>query len=172
MRSGSTATLPISVRPAGFDFDPRMNAGYNSNLIRPFQGYASITEYTSGASSNYHSLQRRSSADSPITSRCKAHTRSARPSEKWPPRATQLPRIPCTGAGTAASLTSTPPMSSRQLHLYLAGLPRAPRPPRPDVRQLAGKRIPLAAERTRTLTRPLHLHARPGNAAQRYRRIG
>jgi hypothetical protein len=48
---------PDFVRPAGSDFDPRINAGYNSNLIRPYQGYASITEYTSGASSNYHSLQ-------------------------------------------------------------------------------------------------------------------
>ena len=45
------------VHPAGYSYDPRINTGYNSNLIRPFQGYASITEFTSGASSNYHSLQ-------------------------------------------------------------------------------------------------------------------
>jgi hypothetical protein len=45
------------LHPAGYSYDPRINAGYNSNLIRPYQGYASITEFTSGASSNYHSLQ-------------------------------------------------------------------------------------------------------------------
>jgi hypothetical protein len=48
---------PDYVRPAGYDFDPRLNAGFNSNLIRPFQGYGSITQFVSGASSNYHSLQ-------------------------------------------------------------------------------------------------------------------
>ena len=48
---------PDYVRPAGYDFDPRLNSGFNSNLIRPFQGYGSITEYNSGASSTYHSLQ-------------------------------------------------------------------------------------------------------------------
>jgi len=48
---------PDFVRPAGYDFDPRINAGYNSNLLRPFQGYASITEFDTGASSTYHSLQ-------------------------------------------------------------------------------------------------------------------
>jgi hypothetical protein len=49
--------LPDFLHPAGYNFDPRLNAGYNSNLIRPYQGYASITTFTSGASSSYHSLQ-------------------------------------------------------------------------------------------------------------------
>ncbi len=48
---------PDFAHPAGYNFDPRINAGYNSNLLRPYQGYGSITEFTSGASSNYHSLQ-------------------------------------------------------------------------------------------------------------------
>ncbi len=43
--------------PAGYQFDPRLNAGYNENLIRPFVGYASITQYNSGLGSIYHSLQ-------------------------------------------------------------------------------------------------------------------
>jgi hypothetical protein len=48
---------PDFVRPAGFDFDPRLNAGFNSNLIRPYQGYAAVTEFDTGVSSTYHSLQ-------------------------------------------------------------------------------------------------------------------
>jgi hypothetical protein len=44
--------------PAGFNFDPRLNtAGYNSNLLRPFVGYGSITQFNSGLTSTYHSLQ-------------------------------------------------------------------------------------------------------------------
>lgn len=42
---------------AGLDFDPRLNAGYNSNLLRPFQGYSGITWFSSGLDSIYHSLQ-------------------------------------------------------------------------------------------------------------------
>jgi hypothetical protein len=45
------------VRSAGYDFDPRLNAGFNSNLIRPYKGYGSITEFSTGVSSTYHSLQ-------------------------------------------------------------------------------------------------------------------
>lgn len=41
----------------GFDFDPRINAGFSTNLLRPFQGYAAITQFNSGVSSIYHSLQ-------------------------------------------------------------------------------------------------------------------
>ena len=41
----------------GFDFDPRINAGTNTNPLRPFQGYATITQFNSGLSSVYHSLQ-------------------------------------------------------------------------------------------------------------------
>jgi len=48
---------PDFLYPVGHNFDPRINAGYNSNLLRPYQGYASITEFTSGASSSYHALQ-------------------------------------------------------------------------------------------------------------------
>ena len=51
------ANAPDFVRPAGYDFDPRLNAGFNSNLIRPYQGYAAITQYNTGVSSTYHSLQ-------------------------------------------------------------------------------------------------------------------
>jgi hypothetical protein len=43
--------------PAGFDFDPRLNAGFNENLSRPFRGYATITQFNTGLSSTYHSLQ-------------------------------------------------------------------------------------------------------------------
>lgn len=41
----------------GYDFDARLNAGLNSNLIRPFQGYSGITWVASGLDSIYHSLQ-------------------------------------------------------------------------------------------------------------------
>lgn len=41
----------------GLDFDPRLNAGYNSNLLRPFPGYSGITWFSSGLDSTYHSLQ-------------------------------------------------------------------------------------------------------------------
>lgn len=41
----------------GLDFDPRLNAGYNTNFLRPFQGYSAITWFTSGLDSAYHSLQ-------------------------------------------------------------------------------------------------------------------
>jgi hypothetical protein len=45
-------------RPPGLDFDPRINtSAVNTNAIRPFQGYADITQFNSGLSSNYHSLQ-------------------------------------------------------------------------------------------------------------------
>src|SRR5581483_2493581 len=47
----------FGVRPPGVDFDPRLNAGFNSNLLRPFVGYAAITQFNSGLSSNYHSFQ-------------------------------------------------------------------------------------------------------------------
>jgi hypothetical protein len=43
--------------PAGLDFDPRLNTGFNENLIRPFRGYAGITQFNSGLDSIYHSLQ-------------------------------------------------------------------------------------------------------------------
>lgn len=43
--------------PAGYQFDPRLNQGYNSNLIRPFVGYGGITEFSNGLNSDYHSLQ-------------------------------------------------------------------------------------------------------------------
>jgi hypothetical protein len=41
----------------GYDFDPRLNSGLNSNLIRPFVGYGSINQFNSGLTSSYHSLQ-------------------------------------------------------------------------------------------------------------------
>jgi hypothetical protein len=47
----------FGVRPAGFNFDPRLNQGYNVNLLRPFVGYGSITQFNSGLSSTYHSFQ-------------------------------------------------------------------------------------------------------------------
>ena len=47
----------FGARPAGVDFDPRLNAGFNSNLLRPFVGYAGITQFNSGLSSTYHSFQ-------------------------------------------------------------------------------------------------------------------
>jgi hypothetical protein len=43
--------------PAGYDFDPRLNTGFNENLIRPYVGYGSITQFNSGLNSTYHSLQ-------------------------------------------------------------------------------------------------------------------
>lgn len=44
--------------PPGLDFDPRLNSNaVNINTIRPFQGYADITQFNSGLSSKYHSLQ-------------------------------------------------------------------------------------------------------------------
>ena len=47
----------FGVRVPGLDFDPRLNTGYNSNLLRPFQGYSGITWFSSGLDSIYHSLQ-------------------------------------------------------------------------------------------------------------------
>jgi hypothetical protein len=48
---------PAYVPPAGAQFDPRINAGFNTNLLRPFQGYAAITQVNSGINSVYNSLQ-------------------------------------------------------------------------------------------------------------------
>jgi hypothetical protein len=48
---------PVFTAPAGFNFDPRINAGFNTNLLRPFQGYAAITQVNSGINSIYNSLQ-------------------------------------------------------------------------------------------------------------------
>ncbi len=47
----------FGVRVPGLDFDPRLNTGYNSNLLRPFQGYSGMTWFSSGLDSIYHSLQ-------------------------------------------------------------------------------------------------------------------
>ncbi|MEO7145701.1 MAG: carboxypeptidase-like regulatory domain-containing protein [Bryobacteraceae bacterium] len=47
----------FGVTPPGYDFDPRLGQGYNQNLLRPFAGYAGITEFSSGLSSDYNSLQ-------------------------------------------------------------------------------------------------------------------
>ena len=48
----------FGVTPAGYNFDPRLNAsGFNSNLLRPFVGYGSITQFNQGLTSTYHSLQ-------------------------------------------------------------------------------------------------------------------
>ena len=47
----------FGVRPAAGNFDTRLNAGFNSNLLRPFVGYAAITQFNSGLSSSYHSFQ-------------------------------------------------------------------------------------------------------------------
>lgn len=45
-------------RPPGLDFDTRINTNtVNLNEIRPFIGYGGITEYNSGLTSTYHSLQ-------------------------------------------------------------------------------------------------------------------
>ncbi len=48
---------PAYIPPAGFQFDPRINGGFNTNLLRPFQGYAAITQVNSGINSIYNSLQ-------------------------------------------------------------------------------------------------------------------
>jgi hypothetical protein len=48
---------PAFIPPAGYNFDPRINAGFNTNLLRPYQGYAAITQVNSGLNSIYHSLQ-------------------------------------------------------------------------------------------------------------------
>ncbi len=48
----------FGVTPGGYNFDPRLNtSGFNSNLLRPFAGYGSITQFNSGLTSTYHSLQ-------------------------------------------------------------------------------------------------------------------
>ena len=48
---------PAFVPPAGYNFDPRINAGFNTNLLRPYQGYAAINLAGSGLNSIYNSLQ-------------------------------------------------------------------------------------------------------------------
>jgi hypothetical protein len=48
---------PAFVPPAGYQFDPRINAGMNTNLLAPYQGYAAITDVESGLNSIYNSLQ-------------------------------------------------------------------------------------------------------------------
>jgi hypothetical protein len=48
---------PAFIAPPGVQFDPRINGGTNTNLLRPYQGYTSITQVNSGDGSNYHSLQ-------------------------------------------------------------------------------------------------------------------
>jgi hypothetical protein len=48
---------PAFVAPAGYNFDPRLNAGFNTNVLRPYQGYAAITQVNSGINSIYNSLQ-------------------------------------------------------------------------------------------------------------------
>ena len=48
---------PAFVAPAGYNFDPRLNAGYNTNLLRQYQGYGAITQVNSGINSIYNSLQ-------------------------------------------------------------------------------------------------------------------
>jgi hypothetical protein len=48
---------PAFVPPAGYQFDPRINAGMNTNLLRPYVGYAAITQVNSGLNSNYNSFQ-------------------------------------------------------------------------------------------------------------------
>ena len=48
---------PAFIPPAGYNFDPRLNAGFNTNLLRPYQGYAAITQVNSGLNSIYNSLQ-------------------------------------------------------------------------------------------------------------------
>src|SRR5579872_2574570 len=47
----------FGITPPGYQFDPRLNQGYNSNLLRPFVGYGGITEFSNGLNSDYHSLQ-------------------------------------------------------------------------------------------------------------------
>jgi hypothetical protein len=48
---------PAFIPPAGANFDPRLNAGFNTNLLRPIAGYAAITQVNSGINSIYNSLQ-------------------------------------------------------------------------------------------------------------------
>lgn len=48
---------PAFVPPAGYNFDPRLNSGYNTNLLRPYVGYAAINQVNSGLNSIYNSLQ-------------------------------------------------------------------------------------------------------------------
>ena len=48
---------PAFIPPAGYNFDPRLNAGFNTNLLRPFVGYAAINQVNSGINSIYNSLQ-------------------------------------------------------------------------------------------------------------------
>lgn len=44
--------------PAGYQFDPRTNnSSVQTNAIRPYLGYGSITEFDNGLNSNYNSLQ-------------------------------------------------------------------------------------------------------------------
>jgi hypothetical protein len=44
--------------PAGYQFDPRINnSSVQTNAIRPYLGYGSITEFDNGLNSNYNSLQ-------------------------------------------------------------------------------------------------------------------
>lgn len=48
----------FGTRIPGLDFDPRLNTNtVNLNVLRPFVGYADITQYNSGLSSIYHSFQ-------------------------------------------------------------------------------------------------------------------
>ena len=51
------ANSPALIPPAGYQFDPRINAGFNTNLLRPYQGYAAINQVNSGLNSIYNSLQ-------------------------------------------------------------------------------------------------------------------
>jgi hypothetical protein len=48
---------PAFIAPAGFNYDPRINAGFNTNLLRPYQGYGAITQVNSGLNSLYNSFQ-------------------------------------------------------------------------------------------------------------------
>jgi hypothetical protein len=48
---------PAFIPPAGYNYDPRINAGFNTNLLRPFQGYGAITQVNSGLNSIYNSFQ-------------------------------------------------------------------------------------------------------------------
>jgi hypothetical protein len=47
----------VFTAPPGYQFDPRLNAGYNTNLLRPYVGYAAINQVNSGTNSIYNSLQ-------------------------------------------------------------------------------------------------------------------
>ncbi len=48
---------PAFIPPVGFQFDPRINAGTNTNFLAPYQGYGAITQVNSGLNSIYNSLQ-------------------------------------------------------------------------------------------------------------------